>query len=133
MQDSRLGSVVFCEYPSFFITFPFYSPYYAGFLRFVRELGFDALPFAVWVFARVRYPGILIVQVLFTSQGSLVDRIYRTTMPSVPCGVRWLACLLVDRASQGSSVDPFVGHCTLIHSRVHWLGLFVGQPCPHTF
>ena len=43
MQDSRLGLVVFREYPSFFIIFPFYPPHYTGSLRFVRELGFDII------------------------------------------------------------------------------------------
>ena len=64
--------------PFCFIIFPFYPPYYAGSLRFVRELGLMLYVFEIWVFARVRYPGFLIIQVLYRRARWSIASIGRT-------------------------------------------------------
>ena len=111
MQDSRQDLAVFREYFSFFMIYPFYPPYYTGFFAFRAWTRFRCPLFEVWVFVRVLYPGIPIIQVPFLRR--IVGRSGRSLN-------FW-----------GSSVDPIVGRWILTHPRVCWLTS--RQPQPPTF
>lgn len=112
-KEPRFGSVVLCYtlWVSIFVVFPFYPPYhYTGFLRFVRELRFDA---SFWGYLRV-----------CVTQGLASE--YRTTTPSVPwwgpSRARW--SITPYRARCGD----VAGHCALLLTNTEWS--LVGQPCP---